>query len=149
MGRSKNKTRSFTSNQRLRSVRSDSISTYNPSPVAYGALKPLSRRDLSSPLSFTPSQPKPRAYGTSRTYGSTRRSDEGRSYRRSTVPQNLWTPTPTLVSEAPKVTETRQTMVCVDRQQRREVLHALRKTGKSGQKRPEYNWKSKVHCKKR
>jgi hypothetical protein len=27
------------------------------------------------------------------------------------------------------------------------VLHALRKSGKRGQKRPRITWKSKVHCK--
>lgn len=36
---------------------------------------------------------------------------------------------------------------CVRRKQRREVLHALRKTGKVGQKRPNWTQKSKIRCK--
>lgn len=36
--------------------------------------------------------------------------------------------------------------VCVRRQQRREVLHALRKTGRGGSARRRYNHNSKIRC---
>lgn len=39
-------------------------------------------------------------------------------------------------------------LVCVRRQRRKEVLHALRKAGKRGQRRPRRSWYSKVSCKK-
>lgn len=38
-------------------------------------------------------------------------------------------------------------LVCVRRQQRREVMHALNKSGRGGQKRPRFNEFSKVRCK--
>lgn len=37
-------------------------------------------------------------------------------------------------------------LVCVRRKKRKEVLHALKKTGKSGQKRPRRNYYSDIHC---
>jgi len=37
-------------------------------------------------------------------------------------------------------------LICVRRKQRKEVLHALKKTGKTGQKRPHRNPYSNVHC---
>lgn len=43
----------------------------------------------------------------------------------------------------------REVMVCVKRQQRKEVLHAKRKTGRSGQKPPRFDWTSQVSCKRR
>lgn len=36
--------------------------------------------------------------------------------------------------------------ICVKRQQRKEVIHALRHSGKSGQKRPNRNQHSNIHC---
>lgn len=36
--------------------------------------------------------------------------------------------------------------VCIRRKTRREVLHALRKTGRGGSKKRRYNWKSFVKC---
>lgn len=41
----------------------------------------------------------------------------------------------------------RDVLVCVRRQSRREVLHALRKTGKTGQKRPRRSFFSSISCK--
>ena len=41
------------------------------------------------------------------------------------------------------------TLVCVRRGRRKEVLHALGKAGRRGQKRPRFNSMSKVSCKKR
>lgn len=37
-------------------------------------------------------------------------------------------------------------LICVRRKRRKEVLHALKKTGKGGQKRPRRNWYSDVTC---
>ena len=42
----------------------------------------------------------------------------------------------------------RAASVCVGRQKRREVLHALKKTGRVGQKRPKFTWKSRVKCRR-
>lgn len=39
-------------------------------------------------------------------------------------------------------------VVCARRQARREVLHALRKTGRVGQRRPRRNWQSKISCRR-
>lgn len=41
----------------------------------------------------------------------------------------------------------REVALCVRRQQRREVLHARRKTGKRGQKKPVWSYYSRVRCK--
>lgn len=43
--------------------------------------------------------------------------------------------------DAPK-----KVLVCVRRQRRKEVLHALKKTGKVGQRRPRRNWLSSISC---
>jgi len=37
-------------------------------------------------------------------------------------------------------------LICAKRQIRKEVLHAFKKTGKSGQKRPRYTEHSDIHC---
>lgn len=42
----------------------------------------------------------------------------------------------------------KEVSVCVRRQQRKEVINALRKNGKGGgQRAPRYNWRSKIRCK--
>lgn len=45
--------------------------------------------------------------------------------------------------------EKKQTMVCVNRQVRREVLHANKKTGKAGQKKPNWTELSRIKCKRK
>lgn len=40
-----------------------------------------------------------------------------------------------------------QSAVCVERSQREEIMHALKKAGRFGQKKPRFTWKSKVRCK--
>lgn len=45
--------------------------------------------------------------------------------------------------------EPSQVLICERRRARKEVLHALRKAGKVGQKRPRYNDFSKISCKRR
>lgn len=47
----------------------------------------------------------------------------------------------TLLVQAP-----RKVLVCVRRRQRKEVLHALRKSGKFGQRKPRYNSRSQIYC---
>ena len=37
-------------------------------------------------------------------------------------------------------------LVCVRRKMRREVIHALKKNGKGGGKKPRLNWRSKIKC---
>lgn len=39
--------------------------------------------------------------------------------------------------------------ICVERRQREEILHALKKTGKGGQKRPVFTLESYIHCRRR
>lgn len=39
-------------------------------------------------------------------------------------------------------------LICVRRSRRREVLHALKKTGKRGQRRPRRNFYSKISCRR-
>lgn len=41
----------------------------------------------------------------------------------------------------------RDVLVCIRRENRREVLHALNKTGKVGQKKPRYSHYSSISCK--
>lgn len=55
----------------------------------------------------------------------------------------LRSPSPVVAFGAPE-----KVLVCVRRKQREEVLHAKRKTGKSGQKRPRRSWYSRISCKK-
>lgn len=148
MGRSKNRTRSFTSNQRLRS--DVTAPAYTPSPVGYAKLTPLTPTALSSPLTFKSSQPTRTHVRPQPTpHRQPPRSNRAGDRIRASVSKGVWVPTGDTVREAPKETQTRETMVCVARQERREVLHAFQKTGQGGQKRPVYNWKSKIHCKKR
>lgn len=46
------------------------------------------------------------------------------------------------------VTEPNKVIMCVRRQQRKEVLHALRKTGRGqARRKPRRTWRSDVHCK--
>jgi hypothetical protein len=40
----------------------------------------------------------------------------------------------------------KETLICLRRKQRKEVLHAKRHTGKAGQKRPRRNQYSQTHC---
>ncbi|QXP07907.1 MAG: hypothetical protein [Arizlama microvirus] len=42
-----------------------------------------------------------------------------------------------------------QVLICVRRNQRKEVLHALRKTGQSGQKKPRFNEYSSISCRRK
>lgn len=40
----------------------------------------------------------------------------------------------------------RDVLICVRRKRRKEVLHAFRKTGRSGQRKPRFNRYSQVRC---
>jgi len=143
MGRSKRKTRGEASNRRLRSAVSDHFS---PVPYAdprqmdfFQSPTPLSpnyssRRVPKRTPSRVPSRPRPIP---------TRAN--GRSVR-SILSSGVWSPAGGTPSQTPGPVTERSSMVCVRRSTRREVLHALHKTGKSGQKSPIYNRLSKIHC---
>lgn len=49
----------------------------------------------------------------------------------------------TVIFSAPK-----SVLVCVRRKTRKEVLHAFKKTGRAGQKKPRRNWLSSISCKR-
>lgn len=55
--------------------------------------------------------------------------------------RNMASPTHSISFEYP-----RRIVICVRRKRRQEVLHALKKTGKSGQRRPRRNPYSEVNC---
>jgi len=57
-------------------------------------------------------------------------------------PKDPWAATPSRVA----FSVPQEVLVCVRRKQRKEVLHALNKTGKSGQKRPHRNYFSDIQC---
>lgn len=52
-------------------------------------------------------------------------------------------------SSSQVVFEDKDTLVCVRRSRRKEVLHALGKSGRSGQRKPRFNKFSSVSCKRR
>lgn len=148
MGRSKNRTRTERTNRRLRSDLQSSAHT--PAPVGYAKL--LNQRDLQSPLTFNNVAPQlSRSYaGTDPQTPRQPSRSNGRAGRfRGALSTGVWAQIGEPVREPPEAPRERQTMVCVARQQRREVLHAFRKTGKGGQKSPVYDWRSKIYCKKR
>lgn len=67
-----------------------------------------------------------------------------KSTQNTNRPMNIRSyPTSHVAFEHPK-----KVLICVRRQARKEVLHALRKTGKSGQRRPRYNYYSSISCKR-
>lgn len=153
MGRS-NRTRSRTNaNRRLRSVIQSAPTFHHPLPYdtinvvrQLNKLAPslsLPNRRLTYP---TPSQPTP--FSAPGRAGRDDRNGAGRSGN-AAIRQALRHQAPISVFDAPRSDEERATMVCVRRSQRREVLHALGKTGQGGQKSPKYNWQSKIHCKGR
>lgn len=55
--------------------------------------------------------------------------------------QRLYSPTHRIAFSNPS-----RVLICVRRQQRREVLHAFRKTGRGGHRRPRYNHYSSISC---
>lgn len=62
----------------------------------------------------------------------------------SNRPMNIRTyPTSSVAFHDPQ-----KVLICVRRQARTEVLHALRKTGKTGQRKPRRNWYSNISCKR-
>lgn len=59
--------------------------------------------------------------------------------------RNLWSTVPSRIG----FLEPSRVMICVRRKIREEVLHALRKTGRSGQKKPRFTEYSQISCKRR
>lgn len=54
---------------------------------------------------------------------------------------------PGAISPRLKFADVQRTIICVRRKRRKEVLHALRKTGKGrGRRRPHFNFYSKISC---
>ncbi len=54
--------------------------------------------------------------------------------------------TKTYVTPDPNAVYNKRDAICLERAQRREVIHATRKSGKTGQKKPTYDAKSKIIC---
>ncbi len=54
--------------------------------------------------------------------------------------------TKTYISPDPNAVYNQRDAICLERAQRREVIHATRKSGKTGQKKPTYTAKSKIIC---
>lgn len=70
-----------------------------------------------------------------------------KSINQKSVLPNFYTPTIEIGKLA--FQEPKNILVCVRRKVREEVLHALKKTGKRGQKRKKFNYYSSISCKKR
>lgn len=70
----------------------------------------------------------------------TRRQQPNKKFK--TVPTGLQQTTHRIGFEQPE-----QIAVCVRRKKREEILHALKKTGKTGQKRPRRSYYSSISCK--
>lgn len=148
MGRSKNRTRATVSNRRLRS--------YNAAPHSFSSAPAVDLGRLSRALRSPSLNSQPYSLRHARTYV-TPRTPPTRQPPRSRPPRvrssramsaGVWHEVGNPVSAAPAQSLPDETLVCVRRSQRREVLHALQKTGSAGQKSPKYNRLSKIHCKK-
>lgn len=62
--------------------------------------------------------------------------------RKSSLQKVFYSQVPSVVS----FYEPLKVLICVRRSIRKEVLHALNKTGRRGQKRPRYNFYSSISC---
>lgn len=67
----------------------------------------------------------------------------GRPNGRYGYKQNFNQPSHRIGFEAPE-----KTLICVRRKIRAEVLHAKKKAGKTGQKKPKFNYYSKIACRR-
>lgn len=152
MGRSRNRrtTRAVSTNHRLRS--SSNASPFSPSPVPYGKFAfprslysspsqtfsraPIRKsRNLYESFTPTPRQLPPSRPSRIRVYNAPLPN-----ISRKKSPSN---------NKAPHRDEEKSSMVCVRRNERREVLHATNKTGKGGQTAPVFNALSKIHCRRK
>lgn len=82
-------------------------------------------------------EPDPMPSPRSRSGGRARYSSRVSSSRSAELPRGLG-----LTFESPKTA-----MVCVRRQERRQVLHAFKKTGRGGGRKPRWNFNSNIRCK--
>lgn len=69
------------------------------------------------------------------------KSQLAKTQKKSTFPKTYGVATPRLTQQETKVLD-----VCESRRERTQVLHALNKSGKVGQRRPIWTKKSKVRC---
>lgn len=74
----------------------------------------------------------------------------GSSHTLTAIPQKKYRykALKTLVPETIAFSAPKETLVCVRRKIRREVMFARKKTGKSGQRRPRYNYLSSISCRR-
>ncbi|AZL82993.1 hypothetical protein [Apis mellifera associated microvirus 52] len=147
MGRSRNRTRATVSNRRLRSTTTTTHFSSTPA-IDLNRLAALlsppslqnnystrrTARVYAPPRTTTPSQP-PRA-------------QQRRLRSNTSLSTGVWHQVGSPVRKPSDEHKPDEALVCVSRSERREVLHALRKTGKTGQKSPKFSRASKIHCKK-
>ena len=152
MGRSRSRktTRTVSSNHRLRS--SSNTSSYSPSPIPYDRRYTLTR--FGNP---SPSPNSQRVSRLSKTYVPTYTSTPRQLPRSQPSRIRVYNAPPQAVSrqqaqrddKPSQAAQDSKTLVCVRRNQRREILHATRKTGKSGQATPVFTAASKIFCRKK
>lgn len=152
MGRSKNRNRTrITSNQRLRST--SNAAPFSPSPVPYRSYKlprglptpsptPLSGITVRQSRNLYAENPTP-------TPRKLPRSQPGRLRLYQPTPSGVRNEKPASTRESPQTPQDKQTLVCVRRHQRREILHATKKTGKGGQATPIFTLESKIICRRK
>jgi len=138
MTKSKSKKRDSYSNKRRdtsRIANDFSLPFDMPSPRSMTYLSEIEDRRNYHPSGVTsPARSFSRPQHTLVTPGPKNPDRVGNSIRSSTLPSAVAFQAPTKV------------LVCVRRHIRKEVLHALQKTGKSGQKRPRRSYYSDIHC---
>ena len=150
--RSRNRTRTFSSNHRLRSV--SNTSAYSPKAVPYG-ISPVGRIISPRPNltnSIIPIRGVPLIYGNTtrpNTPSQLPRSQPSRIRVYNAPLPTVRSKTPSRNALTPPTTEDAKALVCVRRHQRREVLHATKKTGKGGQASPVFTATSKIICRRK
>lgn len=147
MGKSRNRSRRDARDISNRRLPTSIDSNYTPSPARFDSLNFL--REIEDRREWHPEGPRRPARSTNR---SRHRLTEHKTITRRESP--IRDPMSGL-REFPATSETfrigfeepKQVAVCVRRKQREEVLHAFKKTGKVGQKRPKRSWYSNISCK--
>lgn len=112
------------------------------SPVPYSPLPKSVLRDIEDRRTWHPSGSMRPARSFSQ---SQHRLTTPNVNRRKSMQHKLHTP---YVTQAISFDVPEKVAICVRRKMREEVLHALKKTGKRGQKRPRFTWYSKIACRR-